>query len=66
LNPTRCGNFHGAVATSLVFRAGGDSVALLHWLVDLGYRELIVCHLDHQLRGRSSQADARFREKAGH
>ncbi len=45
---------------------GRDSVALLHWLVDLGYRELIVCHLDHQLRGRSSQADARFREKAGH
>ena len=42
---------------------GSDSVALLHWLVDLGYRKLIVCHLDHQLRGRSSQADARFVEK---
>src|SRR5207247_10753278 len=39
---------------------GRDSVALLHWLVDLGYRKLIVCHFDHQLRGRSSQADARF------
>jgi len=39
---------------------GRDSVALLHWLVDLGYRKLIVCHLDHQLRGRSSQADSRF------
>ena len=45
---------------------GRDSVALLHWLVDLGYHKLIVCHLDHQLRGRSSRADARFREKAGH
>jgi tRNA(Ile)-lysidine synthase len=42
---------------------GRDSVALLHWLVDLGYYKLIVCHLNHQLRGRSSQADARFVEK---
>jgi tRNA(Ile)-lysidine synthase len=42
---------------------GRDSVSLLHWLVELGYRELIVCHLDHQLRGRSSRADARFVEK---
>jgi tRNA(Ile)-lysidine synthase len=42
---------------------GRDSVALLHSLVDLGYRNLIVCHLDHQLRGRSSAADARFVEK---
>ena len=42
---------------------GRDSVALLHWLVDLGYRRLIVCHLNHQLRGRSSRADARFVEK---
>src|ERR1043166_1447525 len=39
---------------------GSDSVSLLHWLVELGYRKLIVCHLDHQLRGRSSQADARL------
>ena len=42
---------------------GRDSVALLHWLVDLGYYKLIVCHLNHQLRGRSSQADSRFVEK---
>jgi tRNA(Ile)-lysidine synthase len=42
---------------------GRDSVALLHSLVDLGYKNLIVCHLDHQLRGRSSTADARFVEK---
>jgi tRNA(Ile)-lysidine synthase len=39
---------------------GRDSVALLHWLTSLGYRKLIVCHLDHELRGRASQADARF------
>jgi tRNA(Ile)-lysidine synthase len=41
---------------------GRDSVALLHQLVDLGYRRVVVCHLDHQLRGRSSGADARFVE----
>lgn len=42
---------------------GRDSVALLHQLADLGYRRLIVCHLDHQLRGRASKADARFAER---
>jgi tRNA(Ile)-lysidine synthase len=48
-------------ARYLVGVSGGrDSVALLHWLVDLGYKNLIVCHFDHQLRGRSSRADAIF------
>jgi len=42
---------------------GRDSVALLRCMVDLGYDKLVVCHLDHQLRGRFSQADARFVEK---
>src|SRR6266508_1409627 len=42
---------------------GRDSVALLHWLTNVGYKKLIVCHLNHQLRGRSSLADARFVEK---
>ena len=42
---------------------GRDSVALLHWLTNLGYKKLTVCHLNHQLRGRSSAADARFVEK---
>ena len=42
---------------------GRDSVALLHWLIDVGYNKLIVCHLNHQLRGRSSNADARFVQK---
>jgi tRNA(Ile)-lysidine synthase len=41
---------------------GRDSVALLHWLIGLGYNKLVVCHLNHQLRGRSSDADARFVE----
>jgi tRNA(Ile)-lysidine synthase len=39
---------------------GRDSVALLHQLLHAGYRRLILCHLDHQLRGRSSKADAAF------
>jgi len=42
---------------------GRDSVALLHALVDFGYKKLIVCHLNHQLRGRSSDTDARFVQK---
>jgi tRNA(Ile)-lysidine synthase len=39
---------------------GRDSVALLHWLISLGYEQLIVCHLNHRLRRRSSDVDARF------
>jgi tRNA(Ile)-lysidine synthase len=39
---------------------GGDSVALLHQLLHSGYRHLVLCHLDHQLRGRASKADAAF------
>lgn len=42
---------------------GRDSVVLLHWLISLGYRNLVVCHLNHQLRGRSGDADARFVQK---
>jgi len=45
----------------LVGASGGrDSVALLHWLTSLGYRKLIVCHLDHGMRGRAGRADAAF------
>jgi tRNA(Ile)-lysidine synthase len=42
---------------------GRDSVALLHWLVECGYNKLIICHLNHRLRGRSSRADAIFVQK---
>lgn len=42
---------------------GRDSMVLLHALFQAGYRRLIVCHLDHQLRGRTAQADARFVQK---
>jgi tRNA(Ile)-lysidine synthase len=42
---------------------GRDSVALLHVLRAAGYANLTVCHLNHQLRGRASTADARFVQK---
>lgn len=44
---------------ALVAVSGGrDSVALLHWLVSQGRRHLIVCHLNHGLRGTASGQDA--------
>jgi len=39
---------------------GADSVALLRLLLNEGFSNLIVCHLDHRLRGRASTEDARF------
>lgn len=37
---------------------GRDSVALLHFLIDQGYRKLVLCHLNHGLRGRESGQDS--------
>jgi len=49
---------------ALIAVSGGrDSVALLHALHEFGHKKLTVVHLDHQLRGRASAADARFVEK---
>jgi len=39
---------------------GRDSMALLHALVAAGFQNLVVCHLDHGLRGKASQSDARL------
>lgn len=39
---------------------GADSVALLHLLLESGFKNIVVCHLDHRLRGRASTADALF------
>ncbi len=39
---------------------GADSVALLRLLAAHGFRNLVVCHLDHGLRGRAAAADAGF------
>ena len=50
-----------ATSRALIGVSGGrDSVALAHWLLSRGYRKLIVCHLDHKLRGRAGRADAAF------
>ena len=42
---------------------GRDSVAMLHWLLARDYRNLIVCHFNHRLRGSASSRDAKFVEK---
>lgn len=44
----------------LGFSGGGDSMALLHLLHSCGFRELALCHLNHQLRGAESDGDADF------
>lgn len=35
-------------------------MVLLHALHRLGWKNLVVCHLNHKLRGRTADADARF------
>jgi tRNA(Ile)-lysidine synthase len=42
---------------------GRDSVALLDMLLNHGYKNLVVCHLNHRLRGSAGAADVRFVEK---
>jgi tRNA(Ile)-lysidine synthase len=45
----------------LVGVSGGvDSRVLLHLLPMLGFRDLVVCHLNHDLRGAESLEDSRF------
>jgi len=39
---------------------GKDSMALLHGLLLLGFKRLVVCHLNHRLRGGVAAADACF------
>jgi tRNA(Ile)-lysidine synthase len=43
---------------------GRDSMVLLHALKAAGFKNLVVCHLDHCLRGRESTADAKFVRRA--
>ena len=52
---------HPVQERKLVAVSGGrDSVALLHALHAAGHRRLVVCHLNHRLRGRASAGDAAF------
>jgi tRNA(Ile)-lysidine synthase len=39
---------------------GRDSMCLLYGLLTLGYQQLILCHLNHQLRGAAARIDERF------
>jgi tRNA(Ile)-lysidine synthase len=63
INPQLLGSFPPDSRYLIGVSGGRDSIVLLHRLLDLGYCKLTVCHLNHQLRGRSSQADSRFVEK---
>lgn len=52
---------HPVQERKLVAVSGGrDSVALLRALHAAGHGRLVVCHLDHKLRGRASSGDAAF------
>lgn len=52
---------HPAREKKLVAVSGGrDSVALLRALHEEGHRNLVVCHLNHRLRGRAAAGDAAF------
>ena len=47
--------------TYLVGVSGGlDSRVLLHVLLLIGFKRLVVCHLNHNLRGLESSEDSRF------
>jgi tRNA(Ile)-lysidine synthase len=63
INPCLLGSFPPDARHLIGVSGGRDSVALLHRLVETGYKNLVVCHLNHSLRGRSSLADARFVKK---
>lgn len=39
---------------------GADSAALLHLLLEGGYRNLVIAHFNHHLRGKASDGDAEF------
>jgi len=39
---------------------GRDSVALLYLLLENGFHNLVLCHLDHGLRGKESDLDTAF------
>lgn len=53
-----------AKARYLIGVSGGrDSVVLLHALHAAGFTKLMVCHVNHRLRGRASTGDAAFVKK---
>jgi tRNA(Ile)-lysidine synthase len=63
INPRLLSSFPPDARYLVGVSGGRDSVVLLHRLIEAGYKNLVVCHLNHRLRGRSSLADARFVKK---
>lgn len=47
-----------AAPVLLAISGGRDSVALLHLMLEAGFTNLILCHLNHSLRGQESMGDA--------
>jgi tRNA(Ile)-lysidine synthase len=45
---------------------GADSRVLLHILPIIGFRNLVICHLDHGLRGAESLEDSKFVKRLAH
>jgi tRNA(Ile)-lysidine synthase len=48
----------GAAPVLVAVSGGRDSVLLLHLLLQAGWRNLVVCHVNHGLRGAESGQDA--------
>ena len=46
----------------LAVSGGADSMALLHFLVNAGYKNLVVGHINHGTRGAENEADSQFVE----
>ncbi|MDF2377832.1 MAG: tRNA lysidine(34) synthetase TilS [Verrucomicrobiales bacterium] len=58
-------NWMPKTATWLLAVSGGlDSMVLLHFLHRVGYGSLVICHVNHQLRGDDSRRDADFVSEA--
>jgi tRNA(Ile)-lysidine synthase len=55
--PTAC---DPSLPVLLAISGGRDSVALLHLMREAGFTNLILCHLNHGLRGMESTGDAAF------
>jgi tRNA(Ile)-lysidine synthase len=57
---TSAAGWSSTAAYAVGVSGGADSVALLLGLRKLGFENLVVCHVDHGLRGAESAADAAF------